>query len=463
MLVVCTLCFLLLSYRVHVNALFSWDEAWYADITRALVQSKNPLYLEFNHDRFTDHPPLGFMLMAIPTFLLGSNELSTRVTSVALATATIALLILLGKELKSPVTGFGAAAILMSCLWFVLRARTGNLDAPFLFWETLTVYLALRTRHSPRLLPWLTVSFSALFLTKTLIGVAILPVVLLCLWPARKKFALPQLRRALLLAALCIVPWYLAQTLSDPGFLQHHFIEIGARGESNAVVGMDAILKNLMYIRSGIGKWFYVFWASLALALAAMLAFPKQRQNLFLLLLWTGSFGVPFFLSSSSEIWHFLPVYPAAALLISYTLALWSSWAVGKLRPQLPHLQHVWLLAVVLLAVWQFRQMSSLVYPTSHPFSSEKDIALQARAYPKVVLMDTFYPALRYYSQSKVEFLYIEPQAFEQLLTRLQAQSSDVFVIPNTLLSDISAQNVAFVTLAENSAYTIIQAPQEDE
>jgi 4-amino-4-deoxy-L-arabinose transferase-like glycosyltransferase len=456
----CSLVFLALSYRVQTNALFSWDEAWYADITRSLVRSRNPLRLEFNGSVFTDHPPFGFMLMAIPTFLLGSNELSTRILSVVLGTATAAILILIGKELKSPASGFGAIAILMSSLWFVLRARTGNLDVPFIFWETLTVYLALRVKHSPRSFIWLTLSFCALFLTKTLIGFAILPVVFLILWPVRTKISRRQYALAFAVALICITPWYLAQSVSEIGFLQHHFVEIGARGDSNSV-GLTAIAKNLMYIRSGIGKWFYVFWASLALSLVAGIAFPKHRRNLLILLTWTASFGLPFFLSSSAEIWHFLPVYPAAALLISYTLTVWSKWATQRVLPHWPRLQYAWLLGVLLIALWQFRAISSLVYPVENPVSTEKEIAIMARDYPRLVLLDTFYPALRYYSESTVEYLFIEPNAFEQMLARLQTQQPDVFVIPNSMLTDITSRNVAFVTLDQNSTYAIIQAPQE--
>ena len=140
----------LFLYRLNDTALTSYDEAWYASITRTVAQTGNLFRLQFNGATFTDHPPLGFWLMAVPTALFGSSELSARLIPALAGFGCVLLMYAVGKVLKNTATGITAGALLCSSLWFLHRARSGNLDTIFLFFLLLTLYCLLRTNRHVR-------------------------------------------------------------------------------------------------------------------------------------------------------------------------------------------------------------------------------------------------------------------------------------------------------------------------
>ncbi len=134
----------LLVYRLDYSSLQSFDEAWYAVIAREVTQHSNILELHYNGVRFTDHPPLQFWIMSLSQKVFSSffsEEFVVRFPSTVMGIATVLLVYKMGLHLsKKWWIGLVASLFLLTSLWFMLRARSGNLDVPLVFFMTITMY-----------------------------------------------------------------------------------------------------------------------------------------------------------------------------------------------------------------------------------------------------------------------------------------------------------------------------------
>jgi 4-amino-4-deoxy-L-arabinose transferase-like glycosyltransferase len=146
-------CFLFL-YKIGVAYLDNWDEAWYASISREILRSKNFIQLNWNGETFVDHPPVSMWLTAISYTFLGISEFSSRFPSAFLGVLSIVLLYLLSYELfKSRSIAFISGLILGSCIWYITRVRSGNLDSTLVFFYLLTGNLNIRSSRNNKILP----------------------------------------------------------------------------------------------------------------------------------------------------------------------------------------------------------------------------------------------------------------------------------------------------------------------
>jgi 4-amino-4-deoxy-L-arabinose transferase len=68
-------------FKLGQTSLYSFDEAWYAEIAKQISLSKSFMVMHFNNQVFTDHPPAGFWLIALGQQLFGVNEFGSRIMS----------------------------------------------------------------------------------------------------------------------------------------------------------------------------------------------------------------------------------------------------------------------------------------------------------------------------------------------------------------------------------------------
>lgn len=438
----------LFFYHLDYTALMSYDEAWYADITRNLVALKNPLLLTFNGAPYTDHPPFGFMMMAIPTILFGSNEFSARCISALCGALSIILLFLIGKKLKNALVGISSSAILLSSMWFMIRARSGNLDIPFLFLSLTTFYFLIHTKTNVRYFYFASLSCALLLLTKSFVGLGFLPLFLYYVFSTRAILTRKNLLTMSLILLICLGPWYMYNLFTQSGFLHHHILDIAFRGKG-IMVSLESIKKTLFYLQVGIGKWYKLFFISVILALLLYLRTPQERKKINPIGLYLTGFLLPFFFSPRTEVWHLIPSFPAIALIISYAF-----YAIGNtLHTFLPYVTTA---GIILLAGFQFTQFSNLIYFPTPQYSAEKNIAQKASRYTNLYLMDTFYPTAVYYSQKKVVPLSFEDNSFQKMVMLLKKGKS-TFIINKNTLSELQQNDISFSITDKNERYFIIQ------
>jgi 4-amino-4-deoxy-L-arabinose transferase-like glycosyltransferase len=359
------------------------------------------------------------------------------------------LLYLIGTSLRGRSVGVMAAAIMMSSLWFMLRARSGNLDVPFLFWSLFTFYWLTRARHHVRYFYPAVIGFVAMFLTKTLVGVSMLPVFIYVWWLQRAALSKRQLLNLGLLTLVLILPWYAYNQASNPDFLTHHFIAIGFKSKSNAFSGA-ALTQALYYLRVGVGRWFKLMM--LALPISLLIWYRQKSLRFSLQLVGLYALGlVPFLFSRSVEVWHLVPIYAPLALLTAMALTEITT-IIPKYRTITAGLVTA---GVLLLATYQFRQSANLIYAASPQSSSERDISRQAAQYPVVYLVETFYPAAVYYSGTHIVAMGTEPQAY-QIVTAMLRAGQGPFIVHQSLVDQLTADKTPFRVLSQSVKYYLI-------
>lgn len=449
--------FLLLSFlfffRLDYTALESYDEAWFADITRNLVVSKNPLELSFNQARFTDHPPLIFMLMAVPSVLSPNQEFAARFISAALGSLTDWLVYEIGKKLNRPLVGLGASMILLSSMWFMIRARSGNLDIPLLFFIAFTYFelILYDQKKNAKEFYLATMGLAFSVLSKTLVGFGLLPVYAYFIWLNREEISLQKNALKISLLFLSIVsPWYVYNQLIDPSFLGHHFFDIAGRGREN-YFSWQFIQRSLFYLQVGMGKWLKVFLFSIPVSLLFYRNSKKDRKKIISLGLLFLGFAAPLLFSSKVEIWHLIPLY----LPISLGIAYFFLGSVKIFFPKRKYLKLIGFLGIVVIAVYQFYSFSNLIYLRTPKISYERDISRKASGYSQIYLMTSFYPAAVFYSESRVIPLRLRGDAYQEMTALLNGEN--IFLIDLPLLSDLKRDGLNFQVVENNLEYYLVR------
>src|SRR3990167_8120583 len=212
--IVSSLLFLVFSFLFFYNlagtSLVDFDEAWYAQIARNILKNKQPLTLSFNESYYSDHPPFGFILMSISFLIFGVNEFAARFPSALSGLGSIILVYLLGSKLFNRTIGFGAALMMESSVWFVLRARSADLDTIFLFFFLLSFYCVTLIKTNKLWIFAFSIAFSLTLLTKTLVGASILIPCFLYVIINRVKIPILSIIKATILFFLLIALWFIA-------------------------------------------------------------------------------------------------------------------------------------------------------------------------------------------------------------------------------------------------------------
>lgn len=412
--------FYILTFRLGETSLRPWDEAWYASIARNALRTNNPLELTFNGKTFWDHPPLGFYAIATSFAIFGVNEFSARLPMVIFALLTTVALWQTGRKLSDSRIGLIAGLILISSRWYLVRARTANLESLLLLTQTLVFYYAFSAKDKWGYIK-LWFFFALSLLSKTTISITLLPLVLIATYRGikEKKF---NFKLTALSFLLPLLPWYGYNLITyGAAFWKQSVLNIGLRGASVSGVTSESVSQTLLYLRSAVHKWYLPLFAAAGLSLIMAVKRPARWLLAYLFLV-----SFPYFLSTKTEVWHLLPIIPPMALIIPTAVFLF----VDKLI-RVKFLN--WLAkSVFVLAVLVISLMSIQSY--WYEFITERGVSDEARlgvAASKVdaplILQDiTFLPMIVFYADKKEEIkgTFRDPSAIDgiprpfQLITR---------------------------------------------
>lgn len=460
----------LFFYHIDYNKLASWDEAWYGSISREIVKSNDFINLNWNGKPYFDHPPMGFWLMAGSQKILGTSEFSLRAPSALLGLFTIILIFALAKELfKNPLISFMSSLILGTSVWYVLRVRSGNLDAIFAFFYVLTIYLSIKSSRNFKFFPVTMGAFACLFLTKTLIGISALPLIIFTNWRQimfRKNLSLVLIGISLFL--IIVSPWYLYHLIKYPNFFNHHFVNIGSRNRNlTSYFDMTNFNQVMFYLHMGIRKWYYFWIFALVFILSTRLFFKK---NVAFLLLWTITVLFPFLSSEKTEIWHLIPVYLPLSITTAYglySLIEYSFDFIKKLKitsfTYKRNLNTLYMTnlsffcLVCLVAVFQIKTFKDEVIPKSLYTSDEVDISLKLKKFDKKIYFDDdFLPIAVFYSEKHLMPVSYIP-SYKTLLGLFKSKEKDFVVVTRSWAVDgLKVNNLGYKVLAENKSFYII-------
>lgn len=397
-------------YKLGDSSLVAWDEAWYGEISKQLINSGNLWVMKFNSLTFTDHPPTGFWLMSLGQTFFGINEFGVRVAAAVCGLLTVVGTYFLGKEMFGKLSGWFAAIALVSAPWFLLRSRSGNLDVfvtCFLVW---TIYFAIKAVTKKKYIWGFLICFNLLVLSKTMIVWTVVPA-LIFIFSKAKIYKFKEWLGIIFLSLSGFGFWVWNNTLDNNQFWQRYlFIGAPGVGGENDLLANIKQVKNYLYF--GIGRWFWLTIVALGLGILS------RKKEFLILGLVFGVFMVPFLGSDRGNIWHMIPVIPFMLIALFGLLEKMLVFKGVKLV--------VMMILLLVVGLPQFNRYWFEVVDKEKFVSDEKILAIEARNYPGLIrLQDDYFPTIVYYSDKKVlpvsgtlgELLESEPRPF-LLITR---------------------------------------------
>ena len=455
-------------YRLDYQTLASWDEAWYASISRNMVKTGDYINMTWNAYPYYDHPPMGFWLIAALYKLFGINEFTTRLPSAILSIFTIILVYFTGIKLfKNKFVGYVAALMLGTSVWYLIRVRSGNLDAFFVFFYILTIFLSLFSSKKFYYFPLVGIAFGCLMLTKTLVGLSVLPLIVFI-----NLNQIIKIRKNLLFLVLGIAgffavvyPWYYSNISKNPLFIEEHFIIVGMRNNKN--LGSFLHLKPeqpLFYLHMGVRKWYY-FWLLGGSFLLVSLAFLKKPVAI--ILFWNLLVLYPFLTSDKTHLWHLIPAYLPMVFISSYgiyKLGIFCSETIKKvikLKINTTLVNVIFILSFSYIAFVQIKIFYNEVIPTSKYISDDVAISKSISKYKQTRFIDDdFAPIAVFYSGDSI--IQIEKLSNEKktLLKLFQSNEKDFVVITrNWAPNSLKENNIPYKVLEKNNSYSIVSRP----
>ncbi len=479
-------------YHLDYLPLASWDEAWYAGIAREMVRRGDIMHMFWNGSAFYDHPPMGIWIMATTFKLFGISEFTTRLPSAIAGILSTLLIYLIGLRLfKSKMIGFVAALILNTCVWYIVRVRSGNLDSIFIFFYLATVYFSILSSKNFRWFPIVAIAFGSLVMTKTLVGVSAIILIIYL-----NFFQFYKVRNALYLALglgifyYIVHPWYdmAYDTYSD--FELQHFVKTGTRQKTlESYLALKWELP-LFYLHMGVRKWFYLWQISVIYMVALSIIktlklgmymsklkilwkeakkYAEEMSPIIFVLLWNIVVLYPFLTTDLTQIWHLIPVYPSAALMVAFTfhsLVIFGINILKILSKRFPRIKvlllpkvyyALYLIAFIGLGIIQFKIFSNEVFPTSKNESDEIKILKAARKYDNIYLDRNYVPIGVYYSGKNVTEIPRESSDEKTILYFFKTDGPKATIVTtNSAVDAFSKLNVPYRVLEKNKSFSII-------
>lgn len=401
-----TLLSVLFFYKLGQSSLVSWDEAWYGDIARHILETGNLFNLWWNGHIYSDHPPAGFWIIALFEGIFGVNEFGVRVGSAIFGLVGLYITYLLGKELFSKTVGLASAVALSSTYWYLSRARSGNLDIFLTVFFVLTFYFAVKSVKNKQFLIPFAISLSFLILTKSVIPITIFPALIVIFFGI--KINLKEIIKPLITFLVITLPWFVIQYLYAPEILYKYF-QIGTPGVGQKTDYLANFKQIKEYLHFGVGKW---FWPGVLGGLAGPLTL---NRGLLALSVFCLSFFVPFISSDRGHIWHLIPLYPFMILSFFGFMQIVANFITNrflkKYKKEVGILISVGILSYSGYFSWiQIRRSFYEFIDIPKYISDEAILSKEASKFPYNFYIDgpDFTPAAAFYSHKKVGKLWEE-------------------------------------------------------
>jgi 4-amino-4-deoxy-L-arabinose transferase-like glycosyltransferase len=344
------LCFIIYFVNLGQWDLWNPDEPRYAEVSREMVKGGDWILMHRNGELYTDKPPLFFWAVAISSFLWqGFSPFAVRFPSALFGTLTVLLTFFIGKRLYSSRTGFLSGLILATSGRFAYLSTRGNIDATLTFFTTVSILCFLQwyqRRQEGEAFParMKGLSFYGYYggmalatLAKGPVGFILpLAVTLLFLivqkeWKGIKKM---RLFSGILLLMAIVLAWYLPAVLEGGKYylnetLLHQSVERYARGSSH----IRPIYYYLYSFPPDFLPW--IIFLPAAMVYGFSRAMTAKRKEFLFLMVWFVFIFLFFTLSKGKRGLYFLPLFPAASLMIG---KLWEDLVSFSVR----HLRHEW-------------------------------------------------------------------------------------------------------------------------
>lgn len=320
-------------YGAHGFALADPDESRYGEMAREMIERGDWTTPHLNHVQYFEKPPLVYWATALSLRTFGGSELAARVPTLLAGLATLLLTAALARRLYGGATALLAAAMLAAAPLFGFMAIVLTLDMSLTVFTTAAMVAAWRAWSAGGDRRWVRAAYAATafaILVKgpvaaVLVGGAIL---LFCLAHGGWRALRPWFDwRALLLAAVIALPWFLLVGWRNPEFWHYFIVDQHLHRYTSTKEHGEPIWYFLPVVLAGLAPW------SLALALDPGVlrgAVDPRRWTpaTRFLAIWAGVILVFFSLSISKLATYALPALPPLAMLAARGML----WAVERGR-----------------------------------------------------------------------------------------------------------------------------------
>ncbi len=311
-------------FKLNFSPLENWDEAWYGDVIRNMIRTKNFIVLFHNRAVFLDKPPLLIWLGTIFSSILGLSELSVRLTSAITGFLTIILVcrfVYRKWGLMPTIISFGTLALNNVFIW---RTRTGNIDALV----TLLIFLIFLTivskyKHKYIILGIL---FSAVYLAKASLVVFPMSVFILSEFIYERKQILKRIPKYLLIITLIVLPcgiWlYLGNRQIGTSFSNYYLFH---SDQNVTQVSFNTFKTDyLLFVYYSLQRRFVYL---LLIGLVLLIEKIKEKES-FLILSFSLWLVLLLSFTERNNNWYLMPSMPFWSITIGYAIY----WLIKQLK-----------------------------------------------------------------------------------------------------------------------------------
>jgi len=310
------------------RAVTDYDEGFYAQSARHMVESGNWVTPYANDVRFLEKPPLLYWVTAASFKIFGINEFALRLPTAFAVIALVWIVVLIVRKLADEQAALAAglsAAFSMGTyiftretlhdIWLVLFLAVAMFA--FLSW-----YLDPRHSLKPALLFY--ASIAGAVLCKSIIGLAFplgIVVVFFLLSKEWPKWKTLHILPGFLLFSLITVPWHWLAAIQNKGFLEFFFVGEQFKRFLGKYEGPVVESVPLLVFWALIFVWFFPWTAFLPAAFTRGLKNSDNNQRILFKLASAWAIVILGFFSVSARLEHYVfPALPALSLFVAVAL-----------------------------------------------------------------------------------------------------------------------------------------------
>lgn len=394
-LALCVISYIAL-YQLGKAPMENWDEAWYADATRNMLQTKEFFVLYWNESLWLDKPPMYIWFSALISSVIGLSEFSLRLTSALSGIIVVMLTAWFAYRNYGLVPAFLAFVTLAFNNVFIWRMRSGNLD----LLATVLIFLVFLVQVSKwkYKYPVLGLLFACIYLTKA--SLVILPLAIFVLHELlfERKAIGKQYKEYLKLGLIGI---------SLPAiWLVFGSLQIGSTFASYYLFRSDQGVASISLYKFNVDYIMYTYYAlqrrfAFVMIIGILFAIRYIKDpKVFLMLLYGCALIVQLSFTERSNNWYLLPAMPFWSLLIAY-----GTYHMLKLFKNNIVIAS---LLVVITTVLAYRTYTINILPildsaaNISQMESSKTLRDLSKEGETVVRLDHLYPTTVYYSERRV-------------------------------------------------------------
>ena len=350
-----------LGYRLDRDIVQSWDEAIYGTTAAEILASSDWIVTTFHGeaDYYNAKPPLNVWLIALSFAAFGINLVSLRLVSVLSAWLTILVVQWWCRRAIGASAALAASLVLstMFAFFFLHAGRSGNADAMFTLFITLTAFALWRGEEHPFALAWIGPLLGLSFLLKGMAVLMPLAIVVLVLIArgglARREWS--SMAAGVAVGVAGVGAWGAARYTADGWRFLH--VLFSTDFVARVAEPLDGHGGGLLYYLNTLQRDHYDWLAAVAVVLTLAITcagwarlrgdvLGVDRRFLRVIAIWGGvALVVPTAMSTKLG-WYLNPLYPAFAIAVGWTLA----WGLTALAGQASQWRWRAAVAIVVLA-----------------------------------------------------------------------------------------------------------------